>query len=535
MSGFVCAVDVGTRSARAGIFDPNGRLLGRSSHPIEVYYPAFDHAEHDSRNIWEATCQAVRSSREIAGVSADRISAIAFDATCSLVMRGAGSKQVSVSTTGARQHDTIAWLDHRAVREAEVCTRTGHEVLNYVGGVMSPEMQIPKLMWVKRNLPRSWMEAQSLFDLTDFLAWRACGATDRSQNTLTCKWTYLAHAGGWQPDFLQAVGLADLIERGNLPEHGSRVGASLGTLSPEAAIELGLTTRCVVGAGLIDAFAGALGVIGGYSESEIDRHIALIAGTSNCIMAFTPDERHVRGVWGPYYGATLPGYWVSEAGQSATGALLDHVIWLYGSGLEPNQDTHDRINEGIAGFLREHGHGFGSELHVLPDFHGNRSPFADPRARGVISGLTLDNSFEGLCRVYWRTAVALALGMRQILEHMNASRYRIDTLHITGGHVRSPILLQLYADATGCNVQVSRTEDAVLLGTAMVAAAAAAWYPDLASACLAMRSDSYELRPDQTLWEGFDRDYRVFLKMHEHKRELEALSSGSSTSGFPNN
>ena len=83
---------------------------------------------------------------------------------------------------------------------------------------MSPEMQVPKLMWLKRHLPRSWDSAGYFFDLTDFLTFRASGSSARSQGTLTCKWTYLAHEDdGWQRDFFEAVGVPDILERGRLP------------------------------------------------------------------------------------------------------------------------------------------------------------------------------------------------------------------------------------------------------------------------------------------------------------------------------
>ena len=105
-------------------------------------------------------------------------------------------------------------------------------------------------------------------------------------------------------------------------------------------------------------------------------------------------------------------------------------------------------------------------LHVLPDFHGNRSPLADPHALGVISGLTLDASFDSLCRLYWRTCVAIALGVRHILETLNASGFVIDTLHVTGGHTKNPLLMELYADAIGCTVVEPLADEAVLTGTA---------------------------------------------------------------------
>ena len=80
---------------------------------------------------------------------------ISFDATCSLVVRDRAGAQLGVSTGGGERWDTIVWLDHRALAEADDCTATGHRVLDYLGGVMSPEMQTPKLMWIKRNLPDS--------------------------------------------------------------------------------------------------------------------------------------------------------------------------------------------------------------------------------------------------------------------------------------------------------------------------------------------------------------------------------------------
>ena len=114
----------------------------------------------------------------------------------------------------------------------------------YIGGVMSPEMQIPKLMWLKRHRPDSWARAGLVFDLADFLTWRATGNTARSICTLTCKWTYLGHAPpGWRPDFLEAVGLDDLLLRAGLPDAATPVGADLGPLTAAAAEHLGLTPR----------------------------------------------------------------------------------------------------------------------------------------------------------------------------------------------------------------------------------------------------------------------------------------------------
>jgi FGGY-family pentulose kinase len=519
-------VDVGTGSARAGIFTRDGRLLGRHEHPILMRRTDANFAEHDSEDIWAAVCAAVRKAMGEAGASPQDIVGIGFDATCSLVVRDAQGAPVTVSRDGEDRWDTIVWLDHRALAEADECTRTGHEVLHYAGGVMSPEMEVPKLMWLKRHLPQSWARAGQMFDLADFLSWKATGSLARSQSTLTCKWTYLGHSEQkWRHDFLARVGLDDLIDKAALPQTASPVGADLGTLTAAAAEQLGLTTQCHVGAGLIDAHAGALGVLGAFTADvgTIDRHLALIAGTSSCVMALSAEDRPTTGVWGPYYGAVLPGVWLNEGGQSATGALLDHLIRWHGAGGEPTRDKHLAICQRVMELRANEGLALANRLHVLPDFHGNRSPLGDPSALGVISGLTLDSDFDSLCRLYWRTCVAIALGVRHILDTLNTKGYAIDTLHITGGHTRNPLLMELYADATGCTVVEPSTPDATLLGMAMVAANAASLYPSLDRACLAMQQGGTSRASDPAARTQFDRDYRIFLEMIRQRQAIDAL------------
>src|SRR5690606_14863030 len=105
-----------------------------------------DFAEHCSADIWSAVCSAVRQAMKTSQAEPAQVAGIGFDATCSLVALGAYQQPVSLSLDQDSRWDTIVWLDHRAIDEADRCTRSGHRVLDHLGGVMSPEMQIPKLM-----------------------------------------------------------------------------------------------------------------------------------------------------------------------------------------------------------------------------------------------------------------------------------------------------------------------------------------------------------------------------------------------------
>lgn len=186
-------------------------------------------------------------------------------------------------------------------------------------------------------------------------------------------------------------------------------------------------------------------------------------------------------------------------------------------------DNHRRIIARIAELRAAEGASFGQKINVLPDFHGNRSPFADPNLTGTISGLTLDASFDGLCRLYWRACVGIVLGLRQIVETLSKDGIGPLRLHLTGGHVKNPLLVELYAEATGCELVVADSTDAVLVGTAINAASAAGLYLGLAEAGAAMAEPGRLVVPNPDMKEVYDRDYARFLAMQRHRAELDAI------------
>ncbi len=514
-------VDVGTGSARAGIFTRDGRALGQHVVPITTTRPHPGHAEQSSDEIWRAVVTAVRASVEASSVT---IAGIGFDATCSLVLVDEAGGPVAANAERDDARNVIVWMDHRAGEQADRINDGGFDVLRYVGGRISLEMETPKLMWLAENLPASFGRTAHFFDLPDFLTWRATGATTRSLCSTVCKWTHLGHENRWDPAYFEAIGLGALVadDFARIGREVLPIGTPVGRgLDARAAAELGLPEGTPVGTSAIDAHAGGIGTIGAAlpgasGDATLNRRIALVGGTSSCHMAVSDAPRFVPGVWGPYFSAMIPGMWLNEGGQSAVGSLIDHVVQTHAAypGLK-DASTEASIYATLNARLEALGGTTATRhFHVDPDFHGNRSPRADASLRGTVSGLSLSAGADDLALLYLATIQAIAYGTRHIIETMNATGYAIDTILASGGGTKNPVFLREHADATGCRVVLPEEPEAVLLGAAILGAVASGAYPDQRTAMAAMTRAGRIIEPDPATRAFHDAKYDVFQRMH---------------------
>jgi len=544
-------IDVGTGSARAGVFNASGKLLGTSSCPIRMWKDAPDFVEQSSEDIWKACCKSLKEAFAKSGADPKQVRGIGFDATCSLVALDADGKPVTVSPKGSDEQNVVVWMDHRAIGQAERINAGKHEVLRYVGGVISPEMQTPKLLWLKENLKQTWKRTAHFFDLPDYLTYRATGSFTRSLCSLVCKWTYLGHKGlngeGWDAGYFKKIGLGDLAAEGF-----KRVGTSVrpmgepieGGVSEAGAKDLGIPAGTPVGVSIIDAHSGGIGMLGAQvdgrrvTSATLQKRLALIGGTSSCHMAVSQKPRFVPGVWGPYFSAMVPGFWLTEGGQSAVGALIDHIIFSHPAMAEFDKQAQ---KEGVSVFAKLNDlavetakrEGLGhlaeitKELHINPDFHGNRSPRANPTLKGMISGLTLDRSIDSLVRQYVAVVQAVAYGTRDIIDHMNAKGYAIKTIFACGGGSKNWLFLQTHADITGCEIILPEQSEAVLLGSAILGAAASGQYKDLLSAMGAMSASARVIKPVGGAVKAYHaKKFKVYQQMHKDFLRYRALMAG---------
>lgn len=535
---YVLGIDVGTGSTRAGLFDTKGELIAVAKQDIQIFSTGSSLFEQSSENIWAAVCSCVREVVRQAEIDPALVIGIGFDATCSLVVIGPGDKPLAVGDHEIAERNIIVWMDHRATDQAERINATGHEVLRYVGSRISPEMETPKLLWLKENRPQTFAAAQHFFDLTDYLGWRATGSLDRSICTTTCKWTYLGHERRWDENYFRTIGLAELADEG-FRRIGTKVvdaGSALGQgLSASAASDLGLVAGTAVAAGLIDAHAGGIGTVGAgdpgkESDEGATTRMAYVFGTSACTMTSTTEPAFVPGVWGPYFSAMVPGLWLNEAGQSAAGAAIDYLVSFHPAAAAATESAR-QAGVGLTTWLADQALSQASDassvawladgLHVVPEFLGNRAPFADPEARALIAGLDMDTSVAGLVRLYIAGVCGLGYGLRQIIEAQGAKGVTTATIVVSGGAGQNPLIRQLLADTTQLPIAAPKTTEPVLLGSAMLGSVAAGFYPDLGAAMALMSAMGARYEPAQgELPQWHERRYQNFAMLQAIGRKL---------------
>ncbi|KXS11705.1 Pentulose kinase [Gonapodya prolifera JEL478] len=532
-------VDVGTGSVRACVIDGNGTLLASAASPIRTWHPQPSFYHQSTRDIWQSTVQVVREVMERSHTSADEVMGIGFDATCSMAVLDAEKEAVAVRQGDPDDQNVVLWMDHRAVKMAHHIARTYPSILPSLGGTFDPEHPLPKLAWLHANLPPAhWARIKHAVELPEWMCWRATEGEERSGCSFFAS-SVCEREPGPVPEQEQALGSTNptttryvhtppLWHATNLKPLGPDTAYSLlggqhpavlppghpvpGGFSARAAKEMGLNAGTPVGMALVDAHAGwagcvAVGVGAGGDDSTVtalrsrlERRMVSTCGTSACHYVATTRAVDVPGVWGPYEGRLGDqGWWVTEGGQGAVGAAIDHVIGTHSAYASVSSEAADR-GLSVPNYLNTllptlaspstpddpspspspSFHYLTRHLHVLPDFHGARSPHPHTHALGTVSGIPLHapTSTHHLATLYLATLQALAYGIAEVVEAMEAGRGRdggggleVEEIVMGGGLAGNDVWVQTVADVTGRPVIIPPNPTSTsLLGAALLGA-----------------------------------------------------------------
>ena len=510
---FYVGVDVGTGSVRACMIDNRGDIMAITQSNIKREELIKDHITQSSNEIWEKICDCVTTVIRESKVDSSDVKGIGFDATCSLVVVDEDKHEpVAVGPNfNDQEQNIILWMDHRANKQTKLINETGDKCLKYVGGKMSIEMEIPKIKWLKDNCSKETFQRCKFYDLSDFLTFKATGKQNKSLCAAACKQGFLPYGvegstKGWSTTFLDKVGLEELVEDnfdklggpldGSTDDPNSRyhsAGAPIGVLSEQACKDLGLTDKCVVGSGIIDAYAGWVGTVAASSEIDYQEtesvndavgRLAVVAGTSSCHITISREPHFVNGIWGPYKDILFENFWCSEGGQTCTGELLAYVLKVHPAYQELKsraedltESVYDTLNNILGEMVVTQGERsvvtLGKRLFCYGDLRGNRSPLGDAEMRGSIIGFSMEVSLNDLALKYYAACEFIAQQTRHIIETMTKAGHQIKALYMSGGQCRNNLLMELLTNVTGYPVVIPKYIDsAVVFGAALLGASA---------------------------------------------------------------
>ncbi|WP_052702748.1 FGGY-family carbohydrate kinase [Paenibacillus beijingensis] len=460
-------IDGGTGSVRVGFYDLQGNPLGFSATEYETKHLHPGWAEQSPDDWWAALKESVRKGLAATGIAKERIAAISSATTsCSVVL---------CIEDGTPVRDSLIWMDVRAAQEVI-------DIAELTGSRLSAEWMPGKLLWLKRNEREHYDKAEIFCEYQDWLTYRLTGMWSININN-SCNWGYNAREGGFAEDFYRRLEMEEAVAK--FPKQRVfAVGDAIGTITKEAADELGLGYDTLVAQGGIDASIGVLGM-GVYEPGKI----ALITGSSNLAMALTEEAMFNEGGINTGPDNLIKGYYTAYRGQVSSGSILSWFKRELCKDLEGGEESaYDILNREAKELP------IGSDgLVVLDYWQGNRHPYLDSKVRGMFYGLSLHHTRAHMYRALME---GIAFGTENLLAQFRENGFPVHEINIAGGTTQSDLFLQIHADVSNVVVNVPSEPQAPCLGAAISAAAAAGIYPSLEEAVRAMVRFDKVIKPD---------------------------------------
>ncbi len=500
---YLLGIDYGTESARAGVFDVEGHPLAWAATPYKLSHPRSGWAEQNPDEWWSSLIQSVHTAMDRAQVGPDAIVGISYDCTtCTVVALDASDRLL---------RPAIMWMDVRAADQARRIAQSTHPARKYNGGgPVSAEWYPCKALWLKEQEPDTYRRAAHIIDATDWLTFRLTGRWTASINTVSLRAYYDRSAGGWPTDFYEEIGLGDVLEK--LPGEVLDLGVPVAGLSKSAAADLGLNAGTPVAQGVADAWAAQIGL----NVVEPGK-MALITGSSHVLTGQSIHPASGKGFFGPYTDAVVPGQYTIEGGQVSTGSVMK---WFRDNFCKDMLAEAEKRGVSCYDLLNEQARNIppGSDgLITLDYWQGNRTPYVDPEARGIMWGFSLHHT---PAHVYRAIQEGICYGTAHILRAMHAGGFDVHQFVACGGATKSREWMQIHADVTGVPITLTEVGDAATLGSAVLAAVGAGIYSSIQEAGRAMVHETEVITPNQSRHEEYQFYVDAYIDTYARMQEL---------------
>jgi L-ribulokinase len=524
---FTLGIDYGTNSVRALVVRcKDGKEFGSSV----VNYPSghqgvlLDPRDHNVARqspadylfgLEKSVKGALARAKKQKGFDATKVIGLGVDSTgSSPIPVDAQNRALAADKKWAKNLNAQCWLwkDHTGWREAakitELAAQHRPHFIAKCGNTYSSEWFWAKLWHCLQVDPKVFSAAYSWVELCDWVPAVLAGVTDpRAVKRGVCaaghKALYAEDWGGLpDKEFLAMLDprLAGLRDR--LYDKAHDASESAGSLSPEWAQKLGLPAGIPIAIGEFDVHYGAIGC--GVAEGTLVK----VIGTSTCdcgVVSAAKTVPDIPGICGIVKGAILPGFYGIEAGQSAVGDIFKWFV----EGVLKDVKLHAALTAEAAKLKPGQ-----SGLLALDWNNGNRTILVDQRLTGLLVGQTL---YTTQAEIYRALIEATAFGARAIIERFKEYGVPLDRVVCAGGIAeKNPLLMQIYADITGCTMLVAGSSQACALGSAVSAAVLAGAHPDFPTAQKKMTSlKKVAYKPKAAAQKTYNQLYALYRQLHD--------------------
>jgi xylulokinase len=490
-------IDIGTSGTKTLAIDPKGRILAESlkTYPCHVPKPLW--SEQDPEDWWKATIGSVREVMKKAKLKPGDVAAIGLSGQMH------GSVFLDKSNKVIRR--AILWNDQRTAAECEEIERRAGGRKKLIGMVANPALTgftAPKILWLRNKEPRKFDRTAKVLLPKDEIRRRLTGEFATEVSDASGMLLLDVKKRQWSKKLLTALDL-DLDMFAKVYESEEVTG----TLTEEAAKTLGLSTDCVVVGGAGDCAAGAVG--NGIVEKGI---LSTSIGTSGVMFAHSDEVKiDPEGRVHTFCHAVRGKWHMMGVNLSAGGSLQ----WFRNELCKADVAAAKRAKKEVYEILTAEAAKApaGSEgLFFLPYLSGERTPHADPDARGCFVGLTLAHTRGHMLRAVME---GVTYSMRDSLAIMEGLGVPVKQIRASGGGSRSPFWRQIQADVFGRKVVTINTEEGPAYGVALLAAVGAGEFKNIQEACAATIRVEKQTATQRAAKKQYDKAFPIYQKLYQ--------------------
>lgn len=483
---YYIGVDIGTTAVKLLLMDEKGTIKKITSGDYPLYLNEKGWSEQDPEDWWNRTAEGIRELVE--GMDKEQIKAISFSGQ----MHGL----VCLDDEDRVIRRAILWNDQRTQPQCDYLNNDiGRKtLLDHTANVALTGFTGPKLLWVKDNEPDNFKRIKKIMLPKDYIAYKLTGVHATDLSDASGMLLLDVKNRQWSDFMTKTLG----ITSENLAALYNSYD-SVGTVSPDAAAETGLSTstKVVIGGG--DQAVGAVG-----TGTVVNNMCSISLGTSGVVFVacdefkvdYGPSALHsFCHATGKYH---MMGVTLSAAGSNKW--WVEDILKTYDYAAEQN---------GISALGS-------NKVYFLPYLSGERTPHNDVDARGAFVGMSMTTKREEMTQAVME---GVSFSLRDTLEIVKKLGVQVDTARIIGGGAKSPLWCQMTADIFNVRVEKINSSEGPAFGAAILAAVGDGAYKSVEDACAALIQVTETFEPNPEAVALYDERYKVYVKLYQDLKD----------------